>query len=88
MEVVHLDEVVQVDTQQLERDAEMFAEGEGVEALDDILLVFRIVLVQRLDQPGLDKTLLEESLLIFENFPPLFLFSISDRSLSDKFSFS
>ena len=68
MEVVHLDEVVQVDAQQLERDAEMLAEGEGVEALDDILLVFRIVLVQRLDQPGLDKTLLEESLLIFENF--------------------
>ena len=46
----------------------MLAEGERVEALDDVLLVLRIVLVQCLDEPGLDKTLLEESLLILEDF--------------------
>ena len=45
LKVVHLDEVVKVDAQQFERDAEMLAEGELVEALDDVLLVFRIVLI-------------------------------------------
>ena len=80
MEVVHLDEVVKVDAQQLERDAEMLAEGERIEALDDVLLVLRIVLVQRLDEPGLNKTLLEESLLILEDFQgdELFLFVVKD----------
>ena len=80
LEVVHLDEVVKVDAQQLERDAEMLAEGERIEALDDVLLVLRIVLVQCLDEPGLNKTLLEESLLILEDFQgdELFLFVVED----------
>ena len=80
LEVVHLDEVVKVDAQQLERDAEMLAEGERIEALDDVLLVLRIVLVQCLDEPGLNKTLLKESLLILEDFQgdELFLFVVED----------
>jgi hypothetical protein len=80
LEVVHLDEVVKVDTQQLERDTKMLAEGERIEALYDVLLVLRIVLIQCFDEPRLNKTLLEESLLILENFEghELFLFVVEN----------
>ena len=64
----------------------MLAEGESVEAFDDVLLVLRIVLIQCLDQPGLDKTLLEQSLLILENFEgeELFLFVVENTENDTK----
>ena len=46
LEVVHLDEVVQIHGQQLERYDQVFTENELVELLDDVLFVFRVFFVQ------------------------------------------
>ena len=80
LEVVHLDEVVEVDAEELERDDEMLAERERVEALDDVLLVFWIVLVQCFDQPRFNETLFVQALLILEDFQgdKLFLFVVEN----------
>ena len=69
----------------------MLTEDKVVKALDDVLLVFRVMLVQRLDQFGLDETLLVETLLVFEDLQrdELFLFMVenakhnSERSLPE-----
>ena len=68
----------------------MLAEYEVVQALDNVLLVFRIVLVQSFNELGLDKALFIETLLILEDLQrnELFLFMVenaqhnSERSLS------
>ena len=58
----------------------MLAERERVQALDDVLLVFRILLVQRFNQSGFDETLFIESLLILKDFEgnELFLFVVEN----------
>ncbi len=58
LEVVHLDELVQVDREHLERYHQVLPEHELVESPDDVLFVFRIPVVQVLDQLGFDQTLL------------------------------
>ena len=51
-----------------------------VHAFDDILLVFRVVLVQRFNKLGFDKALFIETLLILEDLQcdELFLFMVED----------
>ena len=50
MEVVHLNEVVQVDTEQLESQNEMLSENEVVKPFHYILLIFWIVAIQSFNQ--------------------------------------
>ena len=66
LEVVHLDEFVQIDREHLECDHEVLAEDELVNAANDVFLIFFILVVQVLDQLGLDQALLVETLLVFE----------------------
>ena len=64
----------------------MLAEDEVVKALDDVLLVLRVVLVQCLDQLGLDETLLVETLLVLEDLQrdELFLFVVENAKHNSK----
>ena len=69
----------------------MLAEHEMVHAFDNILLVFRVVLVQRFNKLGFDKALFIETLLILEDLErnELLLFMVenaqhnTERSLSE-----
>ena len=69
----------------------MLAEDEVVQALDDVLLVLGVVLVQCFNELGLDEALLVETLLILEDLQrdELFLFMVenaqhdSERALSE-----
>ena len=58
----------------------MLAEHEMVHALDNILLVFRVVFVQRFNKLGLDESLFIETLLILEDLQrnELFLFMVEN----------
>ena len=66
-EVVHLDEVIEVDGEELEGEDQMLAEDEVVQALYDILLVFRVVSVQRFNQFRLYQALLVEAFLVLQD---------------------
>ena len=68
MEVVHLDEVVQVNTQEFERDDEVLSKQKLVQLLYNIFLVLRVFLVKLLDQLSFHKPLLIEPFLVLENF--------------------
>jgi hypothetical protein len=46
-EIVHLDEVVEVHTEQFKRDDQMLSEYELIIPSDNILLVFRILFIKR-----------------------------------------
>lgn len=80
LEVVHLDEVIQVHAQKLERDHKVLPKHELVQLLYNIFLVFRVLKIQLLDQLGFHKTLLVEPLLVFEHFQrdKLFLLMVED----------
>ena len=67
LEVVHLDELVQVDREHLERYHEVLSEHELVKSSDDVLLVLGVSVVQVPDQLGLDQTLLVQPLLVLED---------------------
>ena len=58
----------------------MLAENEMVHSLDNILLVFRVVFVQRFNKLGLDESLFVETLLILEDLQrnELFLFMVEN----------
>ena len=57
-EVVHFNEVVEVDWEQLESDHKMLSEKELFVQLDDVLFVFGIMQIERLNQLGFNKALL------------------------------
>lgn len=46
----------------------MLSEYKLIQFLDDVLLVFWVLLIQSFDQFGFDKTLLVETFLILEDF--------------------
>lgn len=66
-EVVHLDEVIQVHTQQLKRYDEVLAKYELVQTPNDILFVLRIMFVERFNKFSFDQTLLIKSFLVFQD---------------------
>ena len=49
-EIVHLDEVVEVDTEQFKGEDEMLAEDEVIQALHNVLLILWVVTIQSLNQ--------------------------------------
>ena len=68
LEMIHLDELIQIDREDLERDHQMLSEDELVESPDNIFLVFRILVVEVLDQLCLNQTLFVETLFVFQYF--------------------
>jgi len=52
----------------------MLSENELIIAADDILLVFRVLLVERFNQLGLDQPLFIQPLFVFKNFQSTILF--------------
>jgi len=46
----------------------MFTEYKLIVPADDILLIFRILLVERFNKLGFDQTLFVQPLLVFKNF--------------------
>ena len=68
----------------------MLAEHEVVHALDNVLFVFRVVLVQCFNELGLDKALFIETLLILEDLQrnELFLFMVENAQNNSERSFS
>lgn len=73
-EIVHLDEIVEVDTEQFERDDQMLAEDELIIPSDDILLVFRILFIKRFNKFGFYQALLIQPLFVLKNFQSHVLF--------------
>lgn len=67
MKVVHLDEVVEVDTQQFESYHQVLAEHKLVKFLYYIFLIVRIFFVKCLDQVCFDEALLVEPLLVLKH---------------------
>lgn len=66
-EVVHLYEIVEVDRQELKDDHQVLSKHKLLQLLYNVLLVFWVSLVQRLNQLGLDQALFVESLFVFED---------------------
>ena len=58
LEVVQFDKLVKVHGQHFERENQMLAENEILNDSHDVLLVFRVVLFQLLENPCLDESLL------------------------------
>ena len=50
LEVIHLDEVVEVDTEQFKCQNQMFSENEMVKPFHNILLIFRIMSIQSFNE--------------------------------------
>lgn len=68
LEMIHLNELVQVDREHLEGDHEVLSEVELVHSTDDVLLVLRIFFIQVLDQFCLNQSLFVESFFVFQYF--------------------
>lgn len=68
LKVVHLDEVVQVHAQQLERDHQVLPEHKLIQHLNDVLLVLRVLLVQHLNQLRFNKPLLVQPFFVLKHF--------------------
>lgn len=87
MEVVHFDELVQVDGQHLERDDQVLPEDKLVQPFDDVLLVLRIVIIQMLHELGLNQSLLIQPLLVLQDLQRhvhLFLVVIAPQDLAKR----
>ena len=67
LERVHFDKLVKVDREQFKRDDQVLSEHKLVKQLNDVLLVFRVILVQSFDQFDLNQTLLVKSLFVLED---------------------
>jgi len=66
-EIIHLDEVVEIDAEKFESDAQMLSEYELIIPPDNILLVFRILFIERFDKFGFNQTLFVQPLLVLKN---------------------
>ena len=64
LKVVQLDELVQIHAEHLKRKHQMLPKNELIMQSDHISLVFRVPLLQRLQQASLNKPLLVQSCLI------------------------
>ena len=80
------DELVQIVTENLERQDQVLPESKGIQVSYNTLDVLRIVIIQSPDQPGLYLTLIIQFFIIFKRFQGniFLLFVIEDSEYDSK----
>jgi len=83
LEVVHLDELVEVDRKHFEGDHEVLPKHKLIQPPDNILLVFRVLVIQVLHQFGFHQSLLVQPLFVLQDLKSAVLFVFVVKALEN-----
>ena len=90
LEVIHLDEVVEVDTEQFKCQNQMFPENKMVKPFHNILLIFWIISIQSFNELWFNQALLIQPSLILQDLQShkLLIFMVEDAQDDAEWAFA